>query len=154
MKTKLFLGILTALFLFPALNSFAQVKADDLLGVYWNKEKDAHIKIYKEGDKFFGKIIWLKNPIDEETGKPKLDKHNKDEKLKSRPVLGMLVLKDFVFDGDDEWEDGTIYDPKSGKTYSCYMEFPDEDNKDRLKVRGYIGVSLLGRTDYWERVKE
>ncbi len=153
MKTKIFLSFLTALFLFPTASIMAQVKADDIVGDWWNKEKDAHIRIFKEGDKYYGKIVWLKNPIDEETGKPKLDKHNTDEKLKSRPIMGMLILKDFVFDGDDEWEDGTIYDPKSGKTYSCYLEFEDENNKDRLKVRGYIGVSLIGRTDYWERVK-
>ncbi len=153
MKTKFLFGILAALFLIPSIG-FAQVKADDVVGVWWNKDKDAHIKIYKENGKYYGKIVWLKNPIDEETGKPKLDKHNDDESLRTRPIMGMLVLKDFVFDGDDEWEDGQIYDPKSGNTYSCYMEFPDEDNKDRLKIRGYIGISLLGRTDYWERVKE
>jgi uncharacterized protein (DUF2147 family) len=154
MKVKLFFGALAILFLLPSMNLMAQVKADDVLGLWWNKEKDAHIKIYKENGKYYGKIVWLKEPIDEETGKPKLDKHNDDEALKKRPILGLVVLKDFVFDGDDEWEDGKIYDPKSGNTYSCYMEFPDEDNKDRLKIRGYIGISLLGRTDYWERVKE
>ena len=64
-----------------------------------------------------------------------------------------MLLRDFVFDGDDEWEDGRIYDPKNGKDYKCYMVFPDEDDKSRLKVRGYIGVSLLGRTTYWTRVE-
>jgi len=132
--------------------SAQEVKADDIIGIWLNEDQDAHIQIYKEGGKYYGKIIWLKNPIDEETGKPKLDDKNKDESLQSRPVMGLLVLKDFVFD-EDEWEDGDIYDPKSGKTYSCYMEFPDENNKDRLKIRGYIGISLLGRTDYWTRVK-
>ena len=131
-----------------------EVKGDDILGVWLNEDKDAHVQIYKEGDKYFGKIIWLKEPIDPDTGKPKVDDKNDDESLQNRPIMGLLLLKDFVFDGDDEWEDGEIYDPKSGNTYSCYMEFPDEDNKDYLKIRGYIGFSLLGRTTYWTRVKD
>ena len=131
-----------------------EVRGDDILGVWLNEDKDAHIQIYKEGDKYFGKIIWLKEPIDPDTGKPKVDDKNEDESLQNRPIMGLLLLKDFVFDGDDEWEDGEIYDPKSGNTYSCYMEFPDEDNKDYLKIRGYIGFSLLGRTTYWTRVKD
>ena len=56
------------------------------------------------------------------------------------------MLKNFVFDGDDEWSDGSIYDPKNGKTYKCYIKF---DNPQMLKIRGYIGVSLLGRTTHW-----
>jgi uncharacterized protein (DUF2147 family) len=63
-----------------------------------------------------------------------------------------MLLKDFEFDGKDEWEDGKIYDPKNGKTYSCYIEFKDE-TKNLLKVRGYIGFSMIGRTTYWTRVE-
>jgi uncharacterized protein (DUF2147 family) len=154
MKTKLLVSMLAVFLLSPVLKLSAQdIKANDIVDVWLNEDKDAHIEIFKDGDKFFGKIVWLKTPIDSLTGKPNLDTKNIDESLRSRPVMGMLLLKDFVFDGDDEWEDGEIYDPKSGKTYSCYMEFPDEDNKDNLKIRGYIGISLLGRTTYWTRVK-
>jgi len=130
-----------------------EVNADDILGVWLNEDKDAHVDIYKEGDKFYGKIVWLDEPIDEETGKPKLDDENEDESLRSRPIMGLLLLRDFEFDGDDEWEDGRIYDPKNGKDYKCYMEFPDEDDKNTLKVRGYIGFSMIGRTTYWTRVE-
>ncbi len=154
MKTKVLLSMLAVFFLSPVLKLTAQdFKADDIVGVWLNEDKDAHIEIYNDGGKYFGKIIWLKTPIDEKTGKPKVDDKNTDPALQSRPVMGLLLLKDFVFDGDDEWEDGEIYDPKSGKTYSCYMEFPDEDNLDNLKIRGYIGISLIGRTTYWTRVK-
>lgn len=138
----------------PFTNLQAQeVNGDDILGVWLNEDKDAHVDIYKEGDKFFGKVVWLDEPIDEETGEPKLDDENEDESLRSRPIMGLLLLRDFVFDGDDEWEDGRIYDPKNGKDYKCYMEFPDEDEKSTLKVRGYIGFSMLGRTTYWTRVE-
>jgi len=154
MKIRSLLIVLMGLVIYPFAQISAQeVKADDILGIWLNEDKDAHVEIYKDGDKYFGKIIWLKNPIREETGKPKLDKENEDESLRTRPVMGMLLLNDFEFDGDDEWEDGTVYDPKNGKTYKCYMEFDDEDNMDKLKVRGFIGFSLLGRTTYWTKVK-
>ncbi len=137
---------------YPFVNVQAQeVKSDDILGIWLNEDKDAHVEIYKEGDIYFGKIIWLDEP-NEENGEPKLDDENEDESLRTRPVMGLLLLRDFVFD-EDEWEDGRVYDPKNGKDYKCYMEFPDEDDKDNLKVRGYIGFSLLGRTTYWTRVK-
>jgi len=154
MKIRSLLIVLMGLVIYPFAQISAQeVKADDILGVWLNEDKDAHVEIFKDGDKYFGKIIWLKNPIREETGKPKLDKENEDESLRTRPVMGMLLLSDFEFDGDDEWEDGTIYDPKNGKTYKCYMEFEDEDDLNTLKVRGFIGFSLLGRTTYWTKVK-
>ena len=101
---------------------------------------------------YYGKIVWLKEPLDEITGEPKLDDENEDPALRSRPVMGLMLLRDFEFDGDDEWTDGKIYDPKNGKTYSCYMEFRD-DSKDNLKVRGYIGFSMIGRTTYWTRIE-
>ncbi len=150
-KISLLFIALVGMFTFSANTAQAQ-KADDVLGTWLNADGDAHIQIYQEGDKFFGKIVWMQTPNDPETGKPKTDNLNPDEALQSRPRMGLILLKDFVFD-DDEWEDGTIYDPKSGKTYSCYMEFDDDDNMDKLKIRGYIGVSLLGKTTYWTRVK-
>ena len=154
MKFKVFFIVFAALVAMPFTQINAQdFKADDILGVWMNEDKDAHVEIYKVGDIYSGKIVWLEEPIREETGKPKLDKENEDESLRTRPVMGLLLLKDFTFDGDDEWEDGEIYDPKNGKTYSCYMEFEDEDDMNTLKIRGFIGISLLGRTTYWTRVK-
>ena len=66
------------------------------------------------------------------------------------PLLNLQILKDFVYDAEDkEWEDGTIYDPKNGKTYSCYMTL----DGTKLNVRGYVGVSMIGRTSVWTRVQ-
>jgi uncharacterized protein (DUF2147 family) len=137
---------------FYAASAFSQVKADDIMGVWLNEDEDAHVEIENIDGVYFGKIVWLKEPVDEKTGQPKLDKENPDDELKKRPVMGMELLSDFRFDGKKEWKDGTIYDPKSGKTYSCYMVFTD-NSKDRLKVRGFIGISLIGRTTYWTRVE-
>jgi len=121
-------------------------KTDDILGTWLNEERTAKVQVYKEGNKYFGKIVWLKETLDKVTGKPRTDNLNPDEKLKNQPLMGLIMLKNFVFDGDDEWNKGTIYDPKNGKTYSCYMHFETEQI---LKIRGYIGISWLGRTTNW-----
>ena len=145
------LTLIFSILLYSVTAATAQTaEPDDILGVWLNEDKDAHIYVHKEDGKYHGKIIWLKNPIDEDTGQPKLDKENPDEKKQHLPIIGSLILKDFVYD-DGEWEDGSIYDPKNGKTYDCYIEMED---KDKLKIRGYIGISWIGRTTYWTRVKE
>lgn len=154
MKITSFATLLIGLMVLPLFSLQAQnVKSDDVVGIWLTQDKDSHVEIYKQGDKYFGKIIWLEEPIDSITGKPKVDDKNPEPALQNRSIMGLNLLKSFVFD-DDEWNDGKIYDPKSGKTYSCYMEFPNTHNKDRIKIRGYIGISLLGRTVYWTRVKK
>jgi uncharacterized protein (DUF2147 family) len=137
--------------LFLVIFTYGQVNtADKILGKWLNEDQDAHVQIYKENGMYFGKIVWLKEPNELDTGLPKLDDENEDETLRSRPVMGLILLKDFVYDDDDlEWEDGTIYDPKNGKTYDCYMNF---DENGILKIRGYIGFSWIGRNTYWTRV--
>jgi uncharacterized protein (DUF2147 family) len=137
-----------AIFFLPVIAQ--SYSADVILGKWLNEDKDAHIQVYKENGKYFGKIIWLKDPIDEVTGKPKVDDENPDENLQDRPIIGLIILKDFTFDGEKEWEDGTIYDPKNGKTYDCYMKL---DKEGVLKIRGYIGISWIGRSSYWTRVE-
>ncbi len=122
----------------------AQHNPDTILGVWFNEEKDGKIKIYKENGKFFGKLVWV------DADKPDFtpyDEKNPDEELQKRKKVGIILLNDFIYD-DERWEDGTIYDPKSGKTYSCYMKLLDDG---KLFVRGYIGFSLIGRTTYWTR---
>ena len=140
-------GILAVVLLPVMAQSYS---ADAILGKWLNEDQDAHIQVYKENAQYYGKIVWLKDPIDEVTGKPKVDDENPDEALQDRPIIGLVILKDFIFDGDDEWEDGTIYDPKNGKTYSCYMKL---DEEGVLKIRGYIGISWIGRNSYWTRVE-
>ena len=133
--------------LFASVSLFAQ-SADAVVGKWLNKDKDAHIQIYKKGNEYYGKLVWLKNPNDE-SGKAKTDTKNPENNLKSRPIWGLEILKGFTYD-DGAWEDGSIYDPKSGKTYSCKLTL---SGNDKLNVRGYIGISLIGRTDIWTRVK-
>ncbi len=149
-KANLFTIVIFVLAALLGQNIVAQTyKADDILGIWYNGEKTSKLQIYKEGNKFFAKIVWLKTPNDSLTGKPRTDNLNPDLSLRKTLLMGLVVLKNFEFDGSNEWEGGTIYDPKNGKTYSCYIKF--ESFPNLLKIRGYIGVSLLGRTTYWTK---
>jgi uncharacterized protein (DUF2147 family) len=140
--------ILASILLFFSFQCFSQGEADAIVGVWESGNGKARIKIDKANEKFSGRIVWLREPNDE-AGKPKLDKNNPEEALRSKPLLGYKMLKDFSYKGEKTWEDGTIYDPESGSTYSCTIAMTDENTLD---VRGYIGVSLFGRTDVWKRV--
>lgn len=138
-----------AIILLLAQNLFSQaVSADLILGTWLTASGKAKVQIYKQNDLYFGKIVWLKNPTYED-GKPKVDKNNPDKGLQTVPLLGLNMLKGFKFD-DDEWEDGTIYDPENGKTYSCYIKY----REGLLDLRGYIGFSLIGRTQTWFRIPD
>lgn len=121
-----------------------------LLDKWYTSDKDAQIKFYKKGDKYYGKIVWLSEP-DNENGNPKKDVENPDPDKRSRAIMGLELFKDFEYEGDNEWEDGTVYDVESGDTYDCLMWLED---KNTLKVKGYIGVSWLGRTETFTRVQD
>lgn len=129
------------------LSSFAQNK-DAVLGKWLSASSEGQIEIYKRSDKYFGKLSWIKEPNDEK-GKPKLDQKNPNASLRNKPLLGLEILKEFVFEGG-KWTDGTIYDPQTGKTYSCILSLKENG---QLNIRGYIGISLIGRSESWRRVK-
>lgn len=117
--------------------------ADAILGVWLTAKKDGKFQIYKVGNKYQGKLIWG-------TGGDELDSKNPDPKLRNKELIGQTLLKDFVYDGDGAWEEGTIYDPREGKTYDCILKLK---NNNTLEVRGYVGISLFGRTETWTRTK-
>ena len=121
---------------------------EGLLGVWWNTEKDAKVEIYRCGNEICGKIIWIER---ENKGEARvLDENNSDKVLKTRPLMGVNVLKGFTFDGEEKWVDGTAYDPKSGKTYTSYLRLKDANT---LEIRGYIGTPILGRTVIWKKAQ-
>jgi uncharacterized protein (DUF2147 family) len=125
--------------------------ANDVSGTWINADKDAHIKIYSSYGKFYGQVVWMKAPLDSVTKKPQLDKFNKDPKLRSRPVMNMIVLKDLTFDADaQQWKGGTIYNPKDGSSYDVYLKLKD---KNMLELRFYLTLESLGKTFFWTRVK-
>ncbi len=142
MKKTILLLLLFSLFL----HAFGQA-ADAITGSWLTASGTAIVKISKEGTVYNGKIVWLKDPLND-AGKPKVDKNNPDAKQKEARLLGLNLLKGFVFKSG-QWENGTIYDPENGKTYSCKLKYRD----GKLDLRGYIGISLIGRTQTWYKAE-
>jgi uncharacterized protein (DUF2147 family) len=93
---------------------------------------------------------WMGKPKDEH-GNLRTDVKNPDPARRSQPLLGALLCKNFVYDGDGVWNDGTIYDSRSGKTYSCRITMKDLNT---ISIRGYIGISLIGASTIWTRTKK
>ena len=121
--------------------------AKDILGLWDTGE--SRVEIYACGDLLCGRIAELDEPLDKD-GNPKLDDNNPDPALQSRPILGMDLIAGFSRASDTKWEDGTIYDPRDGKTYKCVMKLRRDGT---LKVRGYVGISLFGKTVEWTRAQ-
>ena len=119
-----------------------------ITGVWLTGDRDGHVRIEQCGEAFCGKLVWVKPEKDVEVP---LDKNNPDPALRSRPLKGLQILADLTPDGSSRWAGGTIYDPKSGKTYHVKVTLVDGDT---LKLRGYVGIPLLGRTEVWHRVGE
>jgi uncharacterized protein (DUF2147 family) len=140
-------NILTALFLVIAMATMAQNKTDDILGTWLtNGDEPAKIEITKSKGMYYGKIVWLKYPEDD-NGEKK-DIKNPNASLRNQKINGLTIVKDFSFDGS-KWTNGEIYDPESGSSYSCNITLKD---RDTMEVRGYIGISLFGRTEIWKRI--
>jgi uncharacterized protein (DUF2147 family) len=118
-----------------------------ILGTWLTAGGESKVDIYRcDSVTFCGKIIWLRDPLKE--GKPVTDDKNPEDSLKSRPVLGLQILRGFTYAGDRLWSGGKIYDPKSGNDYSAKMTLVDEQNLD---LRGYVVIPLFGRTEKWTR---
>lgn len=151
MRAALVLGI----FALAGVPALAEEAAAKILGVWQTAEKDAYFEVYEQGGKYFGKVTWMKEDKypegDKEAGVPKHDRENPDETLRDRPLQGLVFLKDFAYEGEGKYKGGTIYDPKSGKTYKCTLTLTEEGE---LKVRGYVGISAFGRTEVWTRAPE
>ena len=138
--------ILTMVIVVSSILAFAQTNAD-IVGEWYNAEKDAVITLFEEGKTVSGKITWMKFPNDED-GNPRTDPLNPDESLRSRARMGMVMMHSFVHIEGKVWDNGKLYDPKKGKTYTGMMTLKDVNTLD---LRGYIGFSFIGRSSTWTR---
>jgi len=147
------IALMITLSLVTAVSALASDK-DAIIGAWNNEEKDGKIEIYHCDDRYCGKIVWAKEPNYPEgskegpPGTPRLDHNNPDPALRQTPIMGLVIMRDFIFAGDDTWSGGMVYDPKSGKTYRGKMT---SVSPNELKLRGFIGIPLFGRTTTWTR---
>ena len=129
---------------------------NNVIGPWQTDGNSSSVDIFRCGEKLCGKIVWLKNPnyvssSDGPVGMPKVDRKNPDPALRNRPIIGLQVIEGLTATGDNRWEHGACYDPESGNSYQCKMRL---ERPDRLEVRGFIGISLLGRTYVLTRKEE
>ena len=124
------------------------VSAQEVIGKWKLDDGSAIVEVYKSGDSYNGKIVWLKDATMPD-GSPVCDLHNPDKSLRSRKLMGLNMLSGLKKTGD-QYTQGSIYDPGNGKTYNCSMKVEG----DVLKVRGSLDKKgRIGRTMDWFRVK-
>jgi len=138
---------IVALFLALAIAPAAHAATASVTGQWLSQDGKGAVDIEPCAGKLCGRIAWLREPLDS-AGKPKRDIHNSQESLQSRPICGLAILWNFSQESPDTWSDGEIYDPEKGESYHCTMHLEADGT---LHVRGYIGISLLGRTEVWTR---
>ncbi len=132
--------------------TFAHGDADAIVGTWMVEEKDAKIEIYKCGEKYCGKIVWLAEPNDEVSGQPRTDANNPDASKRSQTILGMEMMENFTYDGEKYYNDGSIYDSREGKHYDGYVTLQDDGNlylKGGYKVFGM----MVGKSSTWTRAE-
>jgi uncharacterized protein (DUF2147 family) len=130
-------------FLLPAI-SFA-INPNDIVGVWFTENDEAKIEIYKQGNEYFGKIIWLKEPNDK-NGIPKKDKYNPNPAFRNQPAIGILVLKNVKYK-NGKWK-GTLYAPKKGKEVDCSLTL-----KNNNVLEGYVTYGFISGSRTWRRIK-
>ncbi len=119
-----------------------QAKAQDqLLGIYWTPDRDGKVEFIKKGNKYFGILI--------QSAHPKKDVNNPDPAMHTTNLVGAAFIKDLIYKGKGSWENGTIYDSRTGKTYDCDVTLLENGD---IKIRGYIGFSLLGQSVIFYKV--
>lgn len=125
----------------------AQNQADKILGIWELEDKTSQMEIYKKDGKYFGKLLYGKDVVNED-GTSKKDTENPNPDLRTQDIIGSTYISNLEFDGD-EWDDGDVYDSSTGKTWSCYVEIEDGD----LHFTGYMGMKWLGQTYVYKRIK-
>jgi len=141
---KFIITIIVGISFSPVLS---QNMPDDITGVWLTPENRSAIQIVKIDNCYYGKIVWQKEPNDE-NGNPKKDINNPVPSLRNKTIQGLIIMKDLCFNGEKEWVKGNIYNPESGNNYKIKVELV---NQSTLKVRGYIGFSIIGKTSVWKR---
>jgi uncharacterized protein (DUF2147 family) len=119
------------------------------VGVWLHSNGRIQMEIYGCGEDLCGRLVWFKCPNNED-GTPRTDVNNPDPALRARPLLGLQVLHGLRRTDEGFWDDGTVYNPDDGETYATQMSIEPDGT---LRTRGYILISLIGKTVIWTRVK-
>ena len=137
--------ILTLFVVFLSNSGFSQTADNLVLGKWTTEDSNARIEIYREGNRFSGKIVWLKEP-NQPDGSPKVDAKNPDPNLRKNPVLGLAILTGLEYK-DGEWLNGKIYAPRDGKSANCTLSM-----KNDKELHVVVSKSIFSTTKIWKRL--
>lgn len=135
---------ITLLLVLSTTSALLAQEGNRILGSYITEKGNAKVSITQQNNLYIGTLIWTQTP-------GATDKNNPDTNERHKPLVGKRILTGFEYTGKNTWEHGKIYDPESGKTYSCKITRQKDGS---LRVRGFVGVSLLGRTTIWKPIQE
>lgn len=137
--------------LIPFLSFTGNAANPDALNGRWLSQKRRNqVQIYRQGNRYYGKIVWMLEPNDLASNQPKCDKFNPDASMRSRTLVGMNIMSDLQYTGENAWTGGQIYNPEDGRTYGCELSLRDANTMD---VRAYmLGMKMIGKTITWTRV--
>ena len=130
-----------------ALIATAPALAADPFGTWLTEDKKGKIHIVNCGGALCGNLVWIQEPMDPETNKPKLDKHNVDASKQGRPLLGIPIVLDMKPNGADKWE-GQVYNAEDGNTYSGSFTMTGANS---AQLKGCIMGGLLCKAQTWTR---
>ncbi len=139
-------AVTLALLLMAPIGLRAQTAPESIAGVWESDEKDVRMEYFQDGDHYSAKLLWGNRIVEVDGVTSELDAKNPDPGLRSREIIGIVSLTGLKWNGE-KFTGGRIYDPPSGKTYKCKVWLEG----DKLYLRGYLGVSVLGKTVAWHR---
>jgi len=136
-------------------SSFTDEDGAGILGYWYTAQNETQLEIFLRDGLYCGRIVWLAAPYypadDEEAFTARRDRENPDPELRSRPIIGLVFIEGLAYAGKNRYRGGTLYNPDNGKTYKCSVTL---ESSDELRLRGYIGLPALGRTETWRRAPQ
>jgi uncharacterized protein (DUF2147 family) len=140
----------------PTVRAQAATKAkpiapsDAIIGEWWTEGRQGRIRFQRQKDgTYLGITTCCRHKNDEDN--PEFDIHNPDPKKRGRSTVGIVLIWNLKYDGDGEYTDGKVYNPRDGDVYHMKIKVIDQET---LKIRGYLGIPLLGQTQIWKRVRK
>lgn len=133
----------------PAMAS-AERPSDPAHGLWLTANERAIVAMEPCGAETCGRMVWIAEPVDER-GALKRDRQNADRAKRARPICGLHLVGGLSREGEGRWEAGWLYNPRDGATYSAEVRAL---SPERLEVRGYLGIPLLGGSQIWTRVDD
>lgn len=128
-----------------------EAQTNDITGFWITETGEGIVEVYSENGKYYGRLVSLKNPHDE-NGNAAVDIKNPNKSLRTRRLVGILILDSFEYNKEQrDWENGKVYDPNMGHEANGILSLVDSET---LKVKGYVGFKWISKSETWKRTSK